>query len=135
MWGVGCGVWGVGCGVCRTRTVCDGWAMAGLRSGKEKAYVPASKRRGNNLQSLKDFYLKAEASIWSRLSCMCPIHTTAGVWWFVVWGGLGGMFCVPGRIGCSDQNGLRRLGDGGIAEREREGVLHPRRDARPALRV
>ena len=39
--------------------------------------VSASEQRGNNLKRVKDFYLKAEARFWPRLSCMCHICLTA----------------------------------------------------------
>jgi len=45
----------------------------------DAAAVPASERRGNNLEGFKDFDLQAKARIWSSLSYTCHIRLAA-VW-------------------------------------------------------
>ena len=55
--------------------VCCFWAC---RVMIQRRFTPsACERRGSKPNGCKNFYLKAKASIWPRLSCMCNIRLTA----------------------------------------------------------
>jgi hypothetical protein len=50
------------------------------REGRQSAVVnllPTSERRGNRVMFFNDFYLKAQARVWPRLSCMCHVRSAA----------------------------------------------------------